>query len=595
MATLTINFTAPIPAPSLGYKVVYKAVGSSTNITLNVSSPLGSIVIDPVTPGINYEGTIMSVCSTGVFSTGISFTATSVSNLVWAVDVQSCEKTDAFGIVKTITGLSSPARLWQDLTSITPKVFVADFDDVDNGNVYWFNPLTATTVADMQRTTVVAQEKAYNNFIDTVYRRIYFVGAGTSGLIAYDIDTNTATTVAFGTNVDYNRQHLTVTDTRIYCNDFSTSLIIINRVTLAIISTVTIASITNPNYFQFGGFSMTPVGNELWVCGGAGGNDSLGDIGIFDQNLNYISSITLPGAVTWDLAVNNRFWQSSFYDKIFNRMYINDIGSNTKYLINTLTKTIISSESITNLEGKSNVIISWTINPINGKLLAAYRLLNNTSDITPITRMYEIDRTTNNYEIIYQNQYSVGLMPVIGAASALNAMGTNEGLVRWTSLPNAGTDGTITIYSNSLSGANTGQQKTDQLKQLDANNANTPTGLTKPNTPGPNYIAPVTNLAACPITYTLTCPIKIATLSGSVLDYEMSIVSSVKNNAAIAKIVISAYNVTTALVEGTPVTITAPFTISYFNGSFTGLTPSVNYTIKVEYFNVGNVVTQTCI
>lgn len=78
MATLRIAFTPASPAPTNGYLIAYKRVGTSDPLTtVTVSASPADIT---VTDGWSYEGTIRSDCGSGVFSPTVAFTANILSD-----------------------------------------------------------------------------------------------------------------------------------------------------------------------------------------------------------------------------------------------------------------------------------------------------------------------------------------------------------------------------------------------------------------------------------------------------------------------------------------------------------------------------------
>jgi hypothetical protein len=508
-----------------------------------------------------------------------------IQDLQWIANTSTCESEGGFSVSKLITGLSSPANVWYD--PVNSLVYVADNDDI-NGNVYWFNPNTATTYADMIHSSQVMDQNLYQSFIDPIYRKIYFIGKNSNGLIVYDIDTNTKTTVVFGSNgTNYNRISLTVTATRIYVrHDIDQTFTILNRSTRAIISTVNIADIPNNTRFS-GGSALVSVGTELWAVAGSG--SSVSTVGVYNQDLtSNITNITLTGAAIWDNAL---YWQLGFHDPVGNKVYISDIGSNKRFVIDATSRTVVNARVIGNREGKSNVLLNWTINPINNELLAIFAGLNSSLDGSPIQRMYPEDRTSYLYTNMFENQSYSGLSQITGTNKVV---GCDPGVSFPTGIGTYNVDGKTTILSNSIGGINTGRKIILTLKEVDANNGNSPTGNVKDNLVGdPDYIAPVTS-SDCSVTYTTTCPADKATsFVGTTLEYEFAILNSVKNNPSIAKIEVYAYNTNTSSVEGTPTTINAPFTTNYYSGSFTGLGGS-NYTIQIRYKNSSDVILQTC-
>lgn len=507
-------------------------------------------------------------------------------DLRWVADQTSCEKEGGFGLERTITGLSTPNRTWYD--SQNSRVYVTDNDNSVNGNVYWFNPDTATSSADMIYSSVIKDNEIYNTYIDGPKRKIYFVGRNTGGLLVYDIDSNTSSVVAFGTNTQFSRITLTVSDNYIYCNDATNSIVIIDRNTLTISSTKPIAGITNSAHFNTD--VQLVIGNGKLYAINAN-NTTIGTIGVYSLDLNtHHGEITLPGATAWSGGFNN-IWQSGFFDSVSGNLYVGDIGSSSRYVIDTDTDTVIDTKVMNNKSGKSNVRSSWTTNPVTGELLYLYGALNNSAD-SAITRTYLVDRDTHAILRMYENQSYSNLTHITGTTRLVGAYG---GGVQWNGTPGWDTDGTIQILNTAIAGGNTGNLLTLTLKEVDYNNANTPTGQVKDNIPGnTDYVAPTAS-GSCAITYTLDCPVdQVVTSLGDKVEWEFSLASAVKNNPEIAKIQVFVYNVDTSATVGVPIEYNSPYDYHYFSGEFTGLAAGPTYTIRIKYLNASGVELKTC-
>lgn len=521
-----------------------------------------------------------SVCGPYVFTTEEA----PVMDLQWIALDTACQKDNNFAVVKTIPGLASPTNTWYDEPN--NLVYVADID-APSGNVYWFNPDTATSAGHMTHSTQVLQTELYNNYIDSVYRKIYFVGANSGGMIVYDIDTDTASLVAFGTNGSFQRTTLFVTEDKIYCNNGATSLIIIDRATLVVDSTVTIASLTNPTHFNSGPFILAYADSKIFVVSN---NASIGTVGVYSADFStHLGEITLPGAATWTFA---KYWQSIFYDVTSNLLYVGDTGSSKQFTINPVTQAVVSSRTSVNKETKSNVGMNWLLDPTTGELMATYYGANSSSDVSPIKRMYMENRSDfSTFKNMYEGFYVERTALMVGSSKFI---GTDAGQPSFGSDPNWATDGSVTIFSNTLTGGNTGIEITLTLQEVDANDGNNPTGNTKVNDASdPDYIPPATDLTDCPITGTLTCPTDlVTTFSGATLQYEFALLASVVNNPNIAKMEIYVYNVDTASTEGSPVTVVNP-SVNYYAGSFGALGGS-NYTIQVRYLDNTDTILTTC-
>jgi hypothetical protein len=522
-----------------------------------------------------------TVCGPYTFSTDESPVE---PDLIWIAGAKSCEKAGGFGEIKTITGVYSPARSWYD--PITTRTYIAD-NDSPLGNVYWFNQATATVAADMTYSTAVNSNFMYNTGVDPTYRRIYFVGRDTGGLLVYNVDTDTTSVVPYGVNSAFSRITLEIFDNVILCNDFTTALVTIDRSSLTILSTIPFSGIPNNTRFAIGGNSYASNGTNMYVCAGSG--SSVSSIGVYNSNFSVnIANITLPGATTWD---GGKYWQSIYYDPVSTHLYVADFGSNQRFVIDTTSNTVIDQQTYNNREGKSNVTFSWTTNPITGDLICVTDCRNNSTESTTFKRSYLQNRTTHAFDNMYNGSYFYALNHVVGTDRVI---GTSTGGVFWSGISTP--DGTITVLSSSVGSDNTGTQIVNTLIEVDANNGNAPTGNSKPNAFGdPDYIAPITNTTDCPITTSTNCPDPgdvVTTFNTGTLYYEFTIPTTVKNNTAVDKIRVSAYNTDTSSVDGTPTTFTSPTEI-YYSGSFTGLA-GTNYTIQVEYLNSSNVVLNTC-
>lgn len=527
-------------------------------------------------------GYINAVCGPYVITTD----AAAAPLLAWIAGGSTCETEGGFGVVKTIPGLSSPARTWYD--AVNDLVYVADNDD-PNGNVYWFNPATATTQADMIYSAAVNDQELYNTYIDPIYRRMYFVGRNSGGLLVYDIDTDTTSVVPFGANgTAFSRITLTVTSTSIYCNYLATNLVIIDRAALTVSFNHNPASLPFPSHFT-DTYNLTEVNGEIWV---SSFNGNVPTVGVYSLDLlTHVTEITIPSASVWAGGFG-RYWQTVFWETVNNRAYIGDVGSNRRHIVDAVTKTVIDTQVINNREGKLNVVMGWFTNPVTNELMVSFSGQNNVSDATPVKRVYLEDRNTFSYLDMFEGQGYGSLSHISGTN---NLVGSFTGQPFWSGDPNYNTDGSITVVSNSLAGANTGKEIVTTLIEVDLNNGSLPTGNTKHNSPSdPDYIAPIDPSPDCPITYTLTCPTqKATTFLGTTLYWETAFDKSVLENPAIDKIQIFAYNTNTAAIEGLPVEYSTPFASKYYSGNFTGL-GGTNYSILIKYLDSVGAVLQTC-
>jgi len=533
----------------------------------------------------------------------------------WRKDEYYCEGSTQFNIRKTIGGLSSPSNLWYD--SSTNMAWVVDLDNYIKGNIYWFNPETATSEGDMQYYAGIKANSLYNNYIDKVNKKIFLTGRDTTsgvvdGLFVFDIQTQTYYEVPYGSNDLFQRQLLFVTTNYIYCKNSDTQLIRFVRSNPQVSTSTTIsltpATPERVSYLSSGAQSMLEVGGNIWVVAGSGGN-SVGTIGIFDANFDYITSITLVGAAAYNFNNSqfgaNKFCQSSFYDFVNEYFYVCDFGGSIKFRIkvnNTYdgvsgqnqggTANGVSFKNI--LEGKQFATIAWTLDPVTGNLYEAFDLFNSLADSARIYKMYQITRDTGVTLKLIDNKYITNVVQVDdGLTDSL--MGSNTGLFYWS---NAGgttwnRDGTITFFNNTVGGGNTGRVIVTTLRKWN-DTTNQETTLTKPNVPGPDYIAPYIDVSECEPEINDACPSGFTkTVIGTappVFYYEFDVPNGVKNNTNISKIVVSIRRDTGTVYRTR--TFLRPFD-DYYIESFS-VNTNLTDNLILQYINGADVVIKTC-
>lgn len=470
----------------------------------------------------------------------------------WSGDTV-CERENDFVIRKVISGLSSPYKVYyvDDTTSeLFGRVYVTDLDDNQRGNVYWFDPLTANDVNDMNYysgpstdgTPLLRFNALYNSFIDWEHKRIIFVGTqtndrtgndpvtgstGVRGLIVYDMTGNThSQPITYGIPVKFARQGIFVTPQFYYLNlpawlgDVggawgSIGYVRVNRNDLSVVnitySGFNAADIARYNYLSSNP-ALTSIGDYIWAIntgGGTGGSihvnafdENWGRIGIFDQNFNLVNEIQLPNVRKYNSGYRNccYFWQSLFYDPIGNVVYVGDGGSNQRFVLQPNAQysgaTIIDQRSLTNrLHDKTNAFLSWSLDPITNTLYESWVLWTRLSiESNPKYKFYRIDRTNFNisetgFDKLFPRRTLGELVPVNdGLPTSL--MGTSANDLWWSEAAPQGrwnNDGTITIYNNFVDINNTGKVFTNTLYEIYKGE---PTGNSKPNTP---FISGVTN------------------------------------------------------------------------------------------------------
>jgi hypothetical protein len=479
----------------------------------------------------------------------------------WRKDTFDCEGSSQFEVRKTIEGLSSPSNLWYDSSTTPPRVWVVDLDNNIEGNIYWFNPQTATSEDNMNYYTGIRANSLYNNFIDTVNKKIYLTGTniggqGTGavdGLFVFDMQTQTHRQVSYGDPDPFQRQLMFVTSNYIYCKQNNFSLIRFDRSNPQSSTSVLIpiTSSEQSAYLQSGAQKMVEVGNKIWVVAGSGGDTVVGgvaggNIGIFDEDFVYVSRIVLNSVSKVNLNGNLRYWQSSFYDTINRYFYVCDFGGKIKFRMPVDTSTYdrvfgfplnsaVNGVSITTiLETKDYASVAWTVDPVTRNLYEAYALFNTLADNRQIYKTYQIKRSTGAAIKVIDNKYISNVVQVDdGLPNSL--MGSNTGLFYWS---NAGgttwnTDGTITFFNNTVGGGNTGKVFVRTLRKWN-DTTNQATTQIKPNLETDlDYIQPYIDDTVCPLEIATGCPSGFTkTIVGTIFYYEFDVPNGVQNNTA---------------------------------------------------------------
>lgn len=411
-------------AGATGYLVEYKANGD-VNFTTPSDTPnptLNTFYDLTLTPGVAYTVRLTSFIS-GKRCTPVlkQFTAagTPVITLEWVTDDFTCEQEAAFTLQTTYTGFRSPVDIfWEDTLG---KFIVVDFDD-PNGLVYTFNPLAFTGYADR---TVIAGTAGGQTRIGADYdgdnRRVWYSGDQTSGVKVVDIVGNNTTSLPFGTNGNFTRMIVKILGTNVYCASRATSgsptdiLIFDKNNPLNPPITKTNASIPNGSSYFSDAFTMTKVGNEIWVGAAQRAN---GDIGRYSLDLsNFYGTVVLPSKAIW---VSGKYWQGHYFDEAKNKYYVNDSGSNNLYVIDTsneFSPTVVTTQHIGNRRDKAKAVYNFVKNEITDELYFSGNDQNDTSGSGAVSRTYLIDRDSFKFLYIYPN---------VVFGSLKHRLGTNE-------------------------------------------------------------------------------------------------------------------------------------------------------------------------
>jgi hypothetical protein len=525
--------------------------------------------------------------------------------LAWSAYTFSCETETTFAIRKTISGLSSPFSAFYYTGTTPSRVYIADGDSA-KGNIYWFDPKTATTESHMNYYTGITANNVYTTFFDSKYLRAYLIGSNmnatgnprtatppidVSGLTVYDITGNTHYVVPYGDNTQFKRQTILVTNDYIFTPDSTIGTGGYRRFNRANPQATSTAipyptGATPSSYFSKGGQIPFEVGDKIWIIAGSG-NDS-GNIGIFDTSFNYLTQIVLPVKSNSGFG-GSKYWQDGYYDKTYNRFYVNEINGKYRYVFEPNAQytgaTCIMSGSVTPyLENKKTyTVMSWSLDPVTNNLYNVFSLANSENDGSLIYKTYEINRSSGQLLKLYSG-YSFAELVQVNDGLFDSLAGTQGGSVYWQTGTNPwNTDGKVVIYNNSISGNTTGRVS---VKTLELYSNNNPTGTIKDNQIGTEgYIAPYTDYTTCPPYFDLRCPTITKTTSGSTAGYaEVQLAQSVQNNPAITKITVSA--LTSGYSAMTSTSYTPPFS-GYTFVTFTGLSATLG-NVGVTYYSGGS-------
>ncbi len=352
----------------------------------------------------------------------------------WATNTYVCEQESVLTLDSQFTNFSSPAAIYYDSTAA--RMYVGDYDNAA-GNVYKFNPVGFAGIGSV--TTIAGfASMSYNVKVDEQYERIYFVGINTSGLVSFDIPTETFTTIPFGTNgVLFNRTTINIVGSRIFVQDTGDGTItIIDRATLGILSTFAKTSVPSHSLY-LNAYFMTEVNGEIWVTSAY--NPS-GNIGVYNTTLTTLNStITLPGV----LGEGSGFRQSVFYDDVNDKVYVGDAGSSKLFVIDGATKVVQHTKTFTNNEGKAYMLSGVNKDPITGDLYLNVQGYDSTSDVSKTNRFYKLSALTYDLEVMYPTT-SFSNVAQQGTTNAVWSV--DSGLPQWEGGAWA-TDGKILKYT----------------------------------------------------------------------------------------------------------------------------------------------------
>lgn len=547
-----------------------------------LSSPLPSITIDET--GYYQLRAVNDFCS---YDYTQPFYINNTNLYEWVEDDSYCEQDQLLNVIDSITGFADPSAALYD--EDTGRVYIADRSAITQGsNIYYFDPNTITSPSDITPVGSL-NYSALAQVMDQENRMIYLSGADTGGLIAYNIATNTSSSLAFGSDGSYARQTLKKFGDVIIClNTVGTAQVtLIDAPSFTISASIPYTSI--PNYTQrfSSGAIVWLVNGNWWVIAsqGAGLGVPASSIGVYNFNFStLIDAIPLPGQATW---TNSAYWRTvSVYG---DNMFLYDGGSSQLLTIDLVTNIVTQRHTFTNRQGKSNSLLSVIKDPITDELYASGAWSNDVnSDLNSIPITYKLNATFSPDEVFPDITYGTGLVRV-GSTDVI--VGASPEVPVYPSTPlGSATDGLINIFSKSGVGDNTGTKVVLTLQEVNTATG-VPTGNVKQNSPSnPDYIPPYEDVISCPVSYTQLCPDTIFTIVGSVAEYEYSLAASTVNNPSIDYIELQQIDATTTALLNT---ITVPKN-SYQHGYITKIGGNSNQ-IDLLFKDSFNNTLSTCV
>lgn len=278
--------------------------------------------------------------------------------------------------------LSSPAIMqWDD---ITQNMWVADHDQV-LGNFYKINLTTGA------KTYVPLVTSLYNIVRDDVNRRIWG-SSPAGGAKVLDITTETVVTVPYGSNTALSRLGLwSIGDTMVARDQSTNTLTLIDKVTLAVISTLNIITdIPSGAIYLQQNFSLLDVNGTIWVIPT---QRSTAGIAIYTPDFStLVTTIALTGSVGVAGWGSSMFMESAFYDALNDKVYIHDVGFSTLYKLDATTRTILDTIDFFLPEDNDNCFLSFQIDPVTGTLYLEYSARRTSTGLIWDYRVYILDR-----------------------------------------------------------------------------------------------------------------------------------------------------------------------------------------------------------
>lgn len=359
----------------------------------------------------------------------------------WEPDIVICEEDTPISDIPLptpaeFTNLSSPGVLLYDGPS--NLMHVGDFDQA-SGNFYRIHLTSGAKTYFGTPTTIYSLVKDPDN------QRIF--GAGLAiGLRVFNTDSETTTTVAYGTNAALSRVGLWLIGSNVVGRDITTNtLTLIDRETLAVVATRNItADIPSGSTWLTTRFGMLDVDGNSWIIPEQRPNAG---IAIYSGDFStLIGTITLTGQAVVPDWGSGQYWQSGYYDKTYGKVYIHDAGSSKTFIVDSTSNAILTTIDWIKPAGTHSIKMRFVTDPINNSLYLCYEGVDVSGAIVD-KRTYILDRNTGEILQVFMNIEIKGDLERVGATEYM-----------WTAVPGNrsweggswSTDGSIIQYAHGV-------------------------------------------------------------------------------------------------------------------------------------------------
>lgn len=311
--------------------------------------------------------------------------------LEWRILAYSCEQDKPLVpavIPGGFVGLSSPASLLYN--GSTGQMYLGDHDDATNG---LFTRLDLVMGTRTKIPTAGTITEAYSFLKDPELGKMYAAGKF-NGLHTLDTFAETVTNTNYGTDGSNSRTGLWLCGSNVVAWDVtSTTITLIDRVTLNVIATLPIGSITGGATYLNGSFQLYYINSEIWVVPRDGTSQS---IAIYAPDFSgtprtILITGTSPVATGWG---NGHYWMNFYYDQVNDKIYLWDIGSTQLYKIDRASEAIDTVTLWYKSPGVNDVEFFYKYDPVADILYVQYYGYD--TDPTDIVdkRIYWMNRTS---------------------------------------------------------------------------------------------------------------------------------------------------------------------------------------------------------